>query len=243
VKLLNHYGIKKKLTPYHDHNAARMRPRILKRLGEGASVVLVSDAGMPLVSDPGYGLVREALAAGHAVSVLPGPSAPLAALAISGLPPDRFLFAGFLPPRRAARRVALEEVRAVRATLIFFETGPRLAASLADMAEILGPRPAAVARELTKLHEEVRRGRLDALALHYAKAGPPRGEIVVLAGPPEAGPVADDAVWRPALAEALETRSVRDAAADIAAAYGVTKRDAYQAALELAKERRKGPGS
>jgi len=184
AKLLNHYGIRKKLTPYHDHNAARMRPGILARLAGGASVVLVSDAGMPMISDPGYRLVQDAVAAGHEVTVLPGASAPLAALALSGLPPDRFLFAGFLPPKASARRTALEELKPVRATLLFFETGPRLAGSLADMAMVLGPRPAAVARELTKLHEEVRRDRLDLLAHHYAEAGPPRGEIVVAVGPP-----------------------------------------------------------
>ncbi|MFP3942732.1 MAG: 16S rRNA (cytidine(1402)-2'-O)-methyltransferase [Alphaproteobacteria bacterium] len=236
-KLLSHYGIRKKLTPYHDHNAARMRPRILARLEEGASVVLVSDAGMPLISDPGYRLVREALAAGHEVTVLPGASAPLTALALSGLPSDRFLFAGFLPPKSAARRAALEEVRTVRATLLFFETGPRLAGSLADMAAVLGPRPASVARELTKLHEEVRRDRLDLLARHYAEAGPPKGEIVVAVGPPEAKEKADPAVWRAALKDALKRASVRDASAEIAAEFGVSRRDVYREALTLARRR------
>lgn len=237
AKLLNHYGIRKKLTPYHDHNAARMRPRVLARLAEAASVVLVSDAGMPLISDPGYRLVREAIEAGHEVTVLPGASAPLAALTLSGLPPDRFLFAGFLPPKSAARRKALEELRPVRATLVFFETGPRLAESLGDMAAVLGPRPAAVARELTKLHEEIRREPLDALAAHYASAGPPRGEIVVVVGPPEAQPRADPAVWRAALTEALERVSVRDAAAEVAAEFGLPRREVYREAVALAKER------
>ncbi len=238
AKLLAYYGIRKKLTPYHDHNAARMRPRILARLAEGASVVLVSDAGMPLISDPGYRLVREALAAGSEVTVLPGASAPLTALAISGLPPDRFLFAGFLPPKSAARRTALEEIRPVRATLLFFETGPRLAESLADMAAVLGPRPAAVARELTKLHEEVRRDRLDALAEHYASAGAPKGEIVVVVGPPEEREMqTDPAVWRAALAAALKRMSVRDAAAEIASEFRLPRRDVYREALTLAKER------
>jgi 16S rRNA (cytidine1402-2'-O)-methyltransferase len=237
AKLLNHYGIRKKLTPYHDHNAARMRPRILARLAEGASVVLVSDAGMPLISDPGYRLVRDAVEAGHAVTVLPGASAPLTALALSGLPPDRFLFSGFLPPKTAGRRAALEEMKPIRATLLFFETGPRLAESLADMAAVLGPRPAVVARELTKLHEEVRRDRLHMLARHYAEAGPPRGEIVIAVGPPEEREAAaDPAVWRAALAAALERLSVRDAAAEISAEFGVPRREVYGVALALEKK-------
>lgn len=238
AKLLNHYGIKKKLTPYHDHNAARMRPRVLARLAEGASVVLVSDAGMPMISDPGYRLVREAVAAGHPVTVLPGASAPLTALALSGLPPDRFLFAGFLPPKPAARRAALEELKPVQATLLFFETGPRLTDSLGDMATVLGDRAAAVARELTKLYEEVRRGTLETLARHYAAAGPPKGEIVVAVGPPQpraAG--ADPALWQSALKEALRNSSVRDAAAEISAEFGVSRREVYHTALELTEKK------
>ncbi len=164
AKLMQAYGIDTPRAPYHEHNAAKVRPGIIRKLQEGAAIALVSDAGTPLISDPGYKLVREAIAAGHRVTTLPGPSAPLAALVLSGLPSDRFLFAGFLPPKSAGRRAALAELAAVPATLVMFESAGRLADSLADMAAVLGPRPAAVARELTKLYEEVRRGRLDELA-------------------------------------------------------------------------------
>ncbi|MGE0725362.1 MAG: 16S rRNA (cytidine(1402)-2'-O)-methyltransferase, partial [Alphaproteobacteria bacterium] len=185
-------GVGAPLIAYHDHNAARVRPTIMARLAEGAVVALVSDAGTPLVSDPGFRLVRACIEAGIAVSSLPGASAPLAALVVSGLPTDRFLFAGFPPPKAAARRTMLAGLAAVPATLVLFEGPSRLADSLADMAEMLGDRPAAVARELTKLHEEVRRGSLAALAAHYREAGPPRGEIVVVVGPPAAPAAADD---------------------------------------------------
>ena len=188
-KLLDRYGIATSLTPYHDHNAAEARPRLLARLAEGAAIALVSDAGTPLVSDPGYKLVRAVREAGHAVTVVPGASAALAALAVAGLPTDRFFFEGFLPAKSGQRRARIAELARIPATLILYETGPRLAAALADLAQGLGPREAAVCRELTKLHEEVRRGALAALAQDYATADEPRGEIVLVIAPPtEAAP-------------------------------------------------------
>ena len=236
AKLLAHYGLAPRRVAYHEHNAERMRPLLIARLKEGAVLALVSDAGTPLVSDPGYKLVRAALAEGIPVAALPGPSSALAALVLSGLPSDRFLFAGFLSPKAAARRGALSELAALRATLLFFETAPRLAAALADMAEILGDREAAVARELTKFYEEVRRDRLGALAAHFRDHGPPKGELVIAVGPPERA--ADAALAGEAidaeLSAALATMSVKDASAAVAAATGRPRRDLYRRALELA---------
>ncbi len=236
TKLLAMHGIKARLLQYHEHNAERVRPQLLARLRAGDAIALVSDAGTPLVSDPGYKLVREAAAEGLPVTAVPGASAVTTALILSGLPTDRFLFAGFLPPKENARRAALAELKAVPATLIWFETGPRLAASLRDAADILGARPAAVARELTKLHEEVRRDTLAALAAHYATAGAPKGEIVVVAGPPlpDAAPSADDLDAR--LRAALQQSSVREAAALVAAATGLPRRQVYARALALKDE-------
>lgn len=236
AKLLARYGIATTARPYHDHNAERVRPAILARLKAGAVLALVSDAGTPLVSDPGYKLVRAALADGIAVTAVPGPSAALAALLSSGLPPDRFLFAGFLPAKTAARRRALDELKAVAATLVFFESAPRLAECLADMVEILGSRPAAVARELTKLHEEVRRGDLAALAAHYRAAGPPKGELVLVIGPP-AQTAASEAELDRALGTALARKSLRAAVAEVAAATGARRRHVYARALALKAER------
>jgi 16S rRNA (cytidine1402-2'-O)-methyltransferase len=179
AKLLAIHGVSKPLIPYNDHNAPEMRPKILARLARGEAVVLVSDAGTPLVSDPGYKLVREVIAAGASVVAIPGPSAVLAGLTLSGLPSDRFLFAGFMPPRQGERRTALDELKTVRATLIFFESAQRLSESLRAMADALGDRACAVARELTKMHEEVRRGSLSELAAHYEKAGAPKGEVTL----------------------------------------------------------------
>ncbi len=234
-KLLDHYGIETPLTPYHEHNAAEARPRLLGRLGDGGAVALVSDAGTPLISDPGYKLVRAVQEAGFAVTALPGASAVLTALGVAGLPTDRFFFEGFLPPREGARRARLGELARIPATLVVFESGPRLAASLADLAAVLGPREAAVCRELTKRFEEVRRGDLAALAQYYATADAPRGEIVVVTAPPaeEAPPEAEevDALLRQALARA----SVKDAVAEVAAATGLARRDVYQRALALGR--------
>ena len=169
-KLLSHFGLRGEMTPYHEHNAERERPRLIARLRAGQSMALISDAGTPLISDPGYKLVREALDAGIMVTSIPGPSAALAALTSTGLPTDTFLFAGFLPPKSGPRRSRLEELKSAPATLLFFETGPRLGKSLADMAGVLGPREAAIAKELTKLHESVTRGRLDGLAGEFSES-------------------------------------------------------------------------
>ncbi len=237
-KLLEHYGLSAPLFRYDDHSGAAARETLLQRLGAGQRVALVSDAGTPLVSDPGYKLLRAAADAGVAIVPVPGASAALAALQISALPPDRFLFAGFLPPKSGARRKAIAALAAVPATLIFYETGPRLAGALADLAAELGPRPAAVARELTKLFEEARRGAVTELAAHYRDAPPPKGEIAVVVGPPaeEAASAADvDAL----LARALPMMSVRDAAAAVAEASGQPRKDVYRRALALAGEGRK----
>jgi 16S rRNA (cytidine1402-2'-O)-methyltransferase len=234
-KLLDHYGITTPLTPYHDHNAAEARPKLIERLAGGAAIALVSDAGTPLVSDPGFKLVRAAHEAGFAVTAAPGPSAALAALAVAGLPSDRFFFEGFLPSKPGQRRARVAELMHIPATLVLFETGPRLAAALADLAGGLGPRQAAVCRELTKLHEEVRRGNLAELARHYADGDAPRGEIVLVVAPPEerTGEAMDiDALLRTALARL----SVKEAVAEIAAVTGEPRRGVYQRALALAKQ-------
>jgi 16S rRNA (cytidine1402-2'-O)-methyltransferase len=232
AKLLSAYGLSKKVERYDDHAGERARPKIMAALEAGQVVALVSDAGTPLVSDPGYKLVREAAAAGHRVVPIPGASAALAALAIAGLPTDRFLFAGFLPPKSGPRRAMLEELAGVRATLVFYETGPRLADSLADMAAVLGAvREAAVARELTKLYETCIRGGLEALAADPRLAAP-KGEIVVLVGPGrEEAATAEDA--DAALAEALTRLSPAEAAAQVAKALGLNRRDLYRRAVEL----------
>ena len=231
-KLLRAHGLSRPMTAYHEHNAERVRPRLIERLKSGESVALVSDAGTPLISDPGYKLVRAVIAEGLGVSVLPGPSAPLAALLVSGQPSDRFLYAGFLPVKRAGRRKVLTELGRVPATLIFLESPRRLAAALEDMARVLGARPAAVARELTKLFEEVRRGSLTDLAAHYGAAGPPKGEIAIVVGPPDPEtPRVDD--LDDILAAALERASLRDAAAMVAAETGLPRREVYARALAL----------
>ena len=234
AKLMAHYGLGAPRLPYHEHNAEQMRPRLIERLKAGAIVALVSDAGTPLISDPGYKLVRAAIAEGIAVTALPGASSAMAGLVLSGLPSDRFLFAGFLPPKSAARQRTLAELVELRATLIFFETAPRLAASLADMASVFGERPAAVARELTKLFEEVRRAPLGTLAAHYRDNGPPKGELMVLVGPPEeAAAIPDDEAIDAALNAALATMSVKDASSAVAQATGQPRRLVYQRALAL----------
>jgi 16S rRNA (cytidine1402-2'-O)-methyltransferase len=238
-KLMDIHGIRRagrSILPYHDHNGAAQRPRLLAALAEGRSVALVSDAGTPLVADPGWRLAAEAIAAGHAVSAVPGASALLAALSVAALPTDRFLFAGFLPPRDAARRRALAELAAVPATLVFYESPRRLAATLAAMAEVLGAgRSAAVCRELTKRFEEVRRDTLGALAAAQAAAPVPRGEVVVLVGPPLPAPEPDADALDAVLAEALGRLSVRDAAAEVAARLDLPRRQVYARALALAK--------
>jgi 16S rRNA (cytidine1402-2'-O)-methyltransferase len=233
-KLTERYGIAAPLTAYHEHNSDEALPKIMARLAENQSVALVSDAGTPLVSDPGYRLVRAAIEAGHAVTTVPGASSALAALSLSGLPSDRFFFEGFLPPKQAARQKRIAELATIPATLVLFETGPRVAASLADLAAGLGPREAAVCRELTKLHEEVRRAPLNALAHDYADGAETRGEIVIVIAPPAEQEAADsdvDAMLRDALARV----SVKDAVGEVASATGRARRDVYQRALELSK--------
>lgn len=240
AKLLAIYGISKPLTAYNDHNAARERPRLLARLRKGERIALVSDAGTPLVSDPGYKLVREAIAEGIRVEAVPGASALLASLVLSGLPSDRFLFAGFLPSRAGERRTVLADVKSVSATLIFYESPKRLAESLADMKEVLGNRPAAICRELTKLHEEVRRGELGELATAYASEPEPKGEIAIVVGaPPEEKP--DQERIDSLLTQALPHMPLRAAADLVAEALNVARRGVYERALEL-RETRDGEG-
>jgi 16S rRNA (cytidine1402-2'-O)-methyltransferase len=241
-KLLDRYGIKTPVTPYHDHNAEKARPALLRRLADGAAVALVSDAGTPLVSDPGYKLVCAAQVAGHTVTALPGPSSVLAALTIAGLPTDQFLFAGFLPPKQSARRTRIAELARVPATIVLFETGPRIAAALADLAAGLGHREATICRELTKLHEEVRRGDLDTLAQSGA-AGEVRGEFVIVIAPPPAAETLSAEATETLLRQALSRASLKDAVAEVASATGLPRRELYQRALTLAKEARHGAQS
>jgi 16S rRNA (cytidine1402-2'-O)-methyltransferase len=235
-KLLGRYGITRPLVSYHEHNAASVRPRLIASLGDRQAVALVSDAGTPLISDPGYRLVREAATAGHPVTTVPGPSAVLAALAVAGLPTDRFFFEGFLPPREGARRTRIAALAAIPATLVLYETGPRVAAALADLASGLGPREAAVCRELTKLHEEIRRGTLATLADDYAQGAETRGEFVIVVAPPAAAAgIADADKMDALLREALKTSSLKDAVEAVTAATGQPRRSVYQRALALAK--------
>ncbi|MBX9777831.1 MAG: 16S rRNA (cytidine(1402)-2'-O)-methyltransferase [Xanthobacteraceae bacterium] len=235
-KLIDHYGITTPLTPYHDHNAAEARPKLIARLSAGDAIALVSDAGTPLVSDPGFKLVRAVHEAGHTVTAVPGASAALAALAIAGLPSDRFFFEGFLPAKSGQRQARIAELARIPATLLLFETGPRLAAALADLTQGLGPREAAVCRELTKLHEEIRRDDLATLAAHYEGAGEPRGEIVLVIAPP-AAETANDADVDALLHKALARVSVKEAVAEVTAVTGRPRREVYQRALDLLKGR------
>lgn len=237
-KLTSVYDITARKISYHDHNADDVRPQILRMIGEeGLSVALISDAGMPLVSDPGFKLVRDCRDKGLYVTCVPGASAPLTALVLSGIPSDRFMFCGFLPPKSAARKRELDIVKSVPSTLIFFETAPRLQESLADMRDILGNRQAAVARELTKKFEEVRRADFDSLIAHYATAGDPRGEIVIVVEAPQED---SQSAWTDdriddVLRQAMTTEglSLKDAAALVAAKSGRRRNDVYQRALGL----------
>ena len=236
AKLASHYGIAAPTVAYSDATQDAAEPKIVRALAAGKRVALVSDAGMPLISDPGYRLVRAALAADHVVTSAPGASAVPMALALSGLPTERFFFGGFLPAKESERRRAIASAAAVPATLVFFEAPHRLAASLVDLAELLGPRPAAIARELTKLFEEVRRAPLTELARHYAQHPDVKGEIAVVIGPP--GETEAPAAERldEALRGAMAGASVKDAAAEVAARYGLKRRDVYARALELKRE-------
>jgi 16S rRNA (cytidine1402-2'-O)-methyltransferase len=240
AKLLSAYGIRTPMLAYHEHNAARMRPVLIGRLKQGEIVALVSDAGTPLVSDPGYKLVEAAIAEGIPITAAPGASALLTALVLSGLPTDRFLFSGFLPPKSPARRTEIRSLAAVPATLIFYEAPQRLAKALEDLADMLGPRPAAVARELTKRFEEVRRDTLEGLAAHYRDAPQPKGEIVILVGPPAADVGTSEIDLDAALEAALAKHSVKEAAALVAAETGLPRRTVYARALALRSERSGG---
>jgi 16S rRNA (cytidine1402-2'-O)-methyltransferase len=231
AKLLAHIGVKRPMLPYHDHNADRVRPDLVARMRSEA-VALVSDAGTPLISDPGYKLVRDARAAGISVSTVPGPSAAVAALTLAGLPTDRFLFLGFLPAKAAARASAIAEVAAIRATLVLYESGPRLGAALAALAQGLGGRDAAVVREISKRFEETVTGTLPELAARYAEA-PPRGEIVIVVGPPGEPEPAAEADVDAALREAMGRLSPSRAAAEVAEALGLPRRQVYERAQAL----------
>ena len=234
AKLLARYDVRAATTPYHDQNADRARPALLRRLAEGARIALVSDAGTPLISDPGFKLVREAVAAGVRVTPIPGASSVLTALMVAGLPTDRFLFVGFLPPKQVARRRVLVEVGSVRATLVVLEAPQRLAECLADLEEVLGARQAVIGRELTKHFEETVRGDLGELAARYATAATPKGEIVLVIAPPdEAAGIADDEQTDAMLREALATRSPSDAAAEVAKRTGRARREVYARAMAL----------
>lgn len=241
-RLTERYAIAAELTPYHEHNAAQARPRILQRLAEGAAVALVSDAGTPLISDPGFKLVREAIAAGHQVIALPGASSVLTALSVAALPTDRFFFEGFLPAKEQARRTRLAELARIDATLVLFESGSRVQDTLADLAAIMGGRDAAICRELTKLHEEIRRAPVAELAA--ARDGlETRGEFVLVIGPPpaDAQTMGQDQLDELLRAQ-LQSDSVKDAVAHAVELSGRPRREVYARALELAKERRGDDG-
>jgi 16S rRNA (cytidine1402-2'-O)-methyltransferase len=234
-KLTDHYGIMTPSTPYHEHNAEKVRPKLLARLADGQAVALISDAGTPLISDPGYKLVRAVQEWGITVTAVPGASSVLAALNVAGLPTDRFFFEGFLPAKQGARQKRIAALTTIPATLVLYESGQRLAAVLADLAVGLGRREAAICRELTKLHEEVRRGSLDVLAQAYTEGAEIRGEFAIVVGPPTKqeteGTNVDELLRR-----ALERVSIKDAVGEVAVATGRPRREIYQRALTLAKK-------
>jgi len=234
AKLLAHIGAKVPMMRYDDHSDGEQRNAIVARLGQEA-IALVSDAGTPLISDPGYKLVRAARAAGHEVTTIPGPSAAVAALTVSGLPTDRFLFLGFLPAKAKARADAIAEIGDVRATLVMYESGPRLATTLEHLSTQLGARDAAVIREITKLHEECVTGTLPELALRYA-GRTPKGEIVIIVGPPTEAEPANDEMLDAALDAALATLSPSRAAAEIAEQLNIPRKRAYARALERSRK-------
>ena len=241
-RLTERYAIAAELKPYHEHNAALARPKILERLGQGASIALVSDAGTPLISDPGFKLVREVCAAGHPVIAVPGPSSVLSALPVAALPTDRFFFEGFLPAREHARRARLTELARIDATLVMFESGNRVQDTLADLADIMGGRDAAICRELTKLHEEVKRAPISELA-EAAGSLETRGEFVLVIGPPPAdAQVMAEGDLDELLRTSLQRDSVKDAVAHAVELSGRPRRAVYARALELAKEIRSDDG-
>jgi 16S rRNA (cytidine1402-2'-O)-methyltransferase len=232
-KLLQRYGISTRLVPYHDHNAAKLRPRILADLEAGKALVLVSDAGTPLVSDPGFKLARAVIEAGLPLHVIPGASAPLAALVLSGLPSDRFMFCGFLPEKQGERRRLLAELKAVPATLIFFESARRIEAALADIAETLGPRSVAVTRELTKLYEEALRGPADDVARRLSERETIKGEITLVVAPPLKDAPPSPETIDEALREAAAAMPAGKAAAEVAQRFGLAKKELYDRLLVL----------
>lgn len=235
-RLLQRYDISTKTVTYHEHNADRVRPRLIQRLSRGDTIALVSDAGTPLISDPGYKLVREAIDAGISVTSLPGPTAMITALTVSGLPTDRFLFVGFLPNRSSARRRVLDTLQSVDASLIFYESPRRLVVVLEEMSDILGPRDCAVGRELTKRFEEVIRGPVNGLASQLADAQELRGEVVVILGPPKFEPIDGDTLDGEIM-KALSQNSLRDAVDQVTVQKGVSRRDVYRRALSLDQRR------
>ncbi|MEI6418614.1 MAG: 16S rRNA (cytidine(1402)-2'-O)-methyltransferase [Sphingomonadales bacterium] len=232
AKLLAHIGVKVPMLPLHDHNEAQLHPQLVARC-QTQPVALVSDAGTPLISDPGFKLVRAAREAGCNIVTIPGPCAAIAALTLAGLPTDRFLFAGFLPAKSGARASTIAELAAVPATLVFYETGPRLAAALAALAAGLGDRPAAIGRELTKRFEECVTGTLAELAARYEGLPPPKGEIVITIAPPLPAPAADALTLDAALAEAMAAQSLKSAVAEVSAALGLPRAQVYARALAL----------
>lgn len=238
-RLLERFSINVPLKQYHEHNAEQARPKILEALAKGSSIALVSDAGTPLISDPGFKLVREVSAAGFPVIAVPGPSSVLTALSVAALPTDRFLFEGFLPSKQNARRTRITELARIDATLVMFESGARVQDSLQDLASIMGARDAAICRELTKLHEEVRRAPLNELAA-ISDTLETRGEFVLMIAPPAADAGMDDAALDNLLRTAMANGSVKDAVAQAVDASGRAKRDVYARALELSKDMRSG---
>jgi 16S rRNA (cytidine1402-2'-O)-methyltransferase len=234
AKLLRHIGTRRPMLPYHDHNADRVRPELIARMG-AESVALVSDAGTPLISDPGYKLVRDARAAGITVTTIPGPCAAIAAITLAGLPTDRFLFAGFLPSKAKARADAIAELGSIRATLVFYESGPRLGSALAALRDGLGQREAAVAREISKAYEETVTGTLGELATRYADA-PPKGEIVIVVAPPRVPDAASEDDVDTALREALTRLPPAKAAGEVAKATGADRRELYARAIKMKDE-------
>lgn len=236
MKLLRAHGIQTPLKPYHEHNAAKVRPGILQALQQGKHIALISDAGTPLISDPGYKLVQEAREMGLAVTPIPGACAAITALCAAGLPSDRFLFAGFLPPKTAARKAALEEIKHVQATVVLYESPKRIAACVKDVAEVFGARQIVVARELTKQYEEFRRGQAGDIAAAYEAEDSPKGEIVLLIAPGEASAGLSDEQVAEQLRQAMQSYPVKEAAAMVAETSGRSKRELYQRALSLKGE-------
>lgn len=239
-KLLNHYGISKPLISYHDHNASQIRPRLLELLRQEKKIAYITDGGMPLISDPGFKLVIGCQQEKLPYTVIPGPSAPLMALCLSGLSPERFFFCGFLSSKQAARKTAFQEIKKISATLVFFESPKRVVPFLKDALEILGDREGAVCREMTKMYEEVQKNLLSSL-INYYESHPPRGEVVILIEGNDLSVTVDQEDLGRELKKALETYSVKEAVDLVSKALGLSKRDVYQHALQLKSEKTRLP--